>query len=102
MSLCAEAEQYIKDHNKKLSAAARARLATKSPKEQVQWLVNPLVMFCIERTMNQIWADLGTQRTAAPVKQAKPDPVSKPEPVPDDPSSGSDDDDGGMFDLFDD
>lgn len=99
-TLCIEAEEYLKKHNKKLSEKARANLATRDPKAQVQWLVNPMVMFLLERTMNDIWKDLYTHKSAKPAappvvsKPKNPNPNTEPEPDTDP------EDEGELFDLF--
>ena len=96
MSLCEEAEQYIKTHKKNLQPATRARLATFSPKEQVQWLVNPMVMFCLSKVQASIWTDVSQGvKTVEVVKTAKVETETPPD------ESDSDHEDDMTFGLFD-
>jgi hypothetical protein len=58
-----------------------------------------MVQFLLQRTMNQIWADLRTQQRA-PAAPSKPAPKPAPEPDPEPEPDPDPDDDVGMFDLF--
>jgi hypothetical protein len=107
--LCEEARDaaYYNDARKKkdgMNARTLRVLETYSPKEQVQWIMNPLVMWCLRNTMNQIWQGTPQPGVVSHKTQENrnPKPEPKPEP-PDDPSSGSDSGggEGGLFDLFD-
>ncbi|AYV80654.1 MAG: hypothetical protein Harvfovirus4_18 [Harvfovirus sp.] len=98
-ALCEEAEAYVLANKVDLDDHARNKLAKYDAHKQMQWLVNPVMMFCIEQTMNQLLWERQNSSTAAELDSTETEETFattqdgvEPEPDPDD--------EPGMFDLF--
>lgn len=85
MPLSQEAEAYIQDHKIRLTEQGRQRLANRDPKQQMQWLVNPLFMYMMEQTIQGIWSG-GSNKSSHDSSPKSPtypdDPYALNRPIP--------------------
>ncbi|AYV83997.1 MAG: hypothetical protein Hyperionvirus15_35 [Hyperionvirus sp.] len=92
--LCEEAEAYVIANNVNLDDAARNKLATYDDHKQMQWLVNPMMMYCIEQTMWQMQQERGSASVANETPDEPENTTEEIEPEPDP------DEEPVLFDLF--
>jgi len=82
--LIERAEDYIVEHNVKLTKESRDKLSKYDPETQMKWLVNPLVQYFIEKTINDIRYENSCRGqdpdTQTPTPGPAPAPVRAPSP----------------------
>lgn len=94
--LSEEAEAKLKEKNMTISQPTRERLAQMTPKEQVQWIANPYVMYIIQQYMNEVYAKLGNMRAGGAVSTT----ATNNEPKPDDDNVSDDGSSSSSTEIF--